>query len=242
MSQSKEAKVDLAAAVEALRGQSIGPFETDALALDAEGRIAIFFGSGDRPVASMGALRSASEVMERLFARATERQQPVAGNAYRETCGRPPEIVYDTPRETPDRGLHERPTSGYPQLVVASDLGAQDVRQALETWGGHEVLTREGFAVVLDVVGAITFDELHASAACRGCRNLDDPADPKVRSPRVLALAGLYVYGEGADGSWLRIATPGVAADADDLTGARLLALPDVSFEEAAWLPGAVLT
>lgn len=242
MSKNKEAKIDLATAVEALKGQAIGPFETDALARDGEGRIAIFFGSGDRPVASMGALRSASEVMDRLFSRATERQQLRAGSAYREPNGRPAEIVYDTPRETPEQGLHERPTSGYPQLLVASDIGASDVRQALETWGGHEVLSREGFAVVLDVVGAITFDELHASAACRGCRNLDDPADPKVRSPQVLALAGLYVYGEGTDGTWLRIATPGTPADLDDLAGARLLALPEVSFEEASWLAGAVLT
>lgn len=242
MTSTPGGTIDLDAAVKALAGQPIGPFETDALAHDGHGRIAIFFGSGDRPIASVGALRSASEVMERLFARATERQHAEVGSAYRATDGRPPEIVYDTPRETPHRGLHERPTSGYPQLVVASDVGAQDVRQALETWGGHEVLTREGFAVVLDVVGAITFDELHASAACRGCRNLDDPGDPKVRSPQVLALAGLYVYGEGTDGSWLRIATPGLPADIDDLAGARLLALPRASFEEDSWLPGEVLT
>jgi hypothetical protein len=45
---------------------------------------------------------------------------------------------------------------------------------------------------------------------------LDDANDPRARSPAVLATLGFYVYGVG-DGIWLRIASPSVAADEEDV-------------------------
>ena len=79
----------------------------------------------------------------------------------------------------------------------------------MDELGGREVHARDAYAAVLDRVGFISYEELHQTNACGGCRVIDNPKDPRPRAPETLATAGLYVYGHAAVGrsAWLRMAS-----------------------------------
>jgi hypothetical protein len=93
--------------------------------------------------------------------------------------------------------------------------------------------------MVFPVIGPMTYDEIHQTELCLGCRVLDDPSDPRPRAPEALAAAGLYAYahtGESAGEPYRRIAAPSLAADLADLEPvvqllASLVKLP-ISFDE----------
>jgi hypothetical protein len=148
------------------------------------------------------------------------------GDGYRTAASLARKPVFDAPRGSQQSPLHERPFEGYPHLVIASDDGAAIVSRIMTELGGREVLAREAFGAMIDVVGWVSYDELHDSGACGGCRVVDNPQDPRPRAPEALATAGLYVYGftsaqergrRGGAGAWSRMASPSVPVDGTEL-------------------------
>jgi hypothetical protein len=85
----------------------------------------------------------------------------------------------------------------------------------LKELGAREHLARDAFGAAIDVIGYLSYEELHGGGACAGCRVLDTLEDPRPRAPEALAKAGLYVYGFATQ--WSRIASPSVPVEAREL-------------------------
>ncbi len=214
MAEHKASGVDLASAVKALEGTAVSPLDVDWLAVDRDGALAIFLGDGTQTPAGAD-VAGTSRLIESVLA--LYRRGGAGGASYR-SAGRTiaGEPVFDLPRASPNEPLHEPPSSGYPHLLFATEEGAFAVRAAMLMCGGHEVLSRGGFAVVLDMLDESTREDLHDEEACAGCRVLGLADDPHPRAPEMLATLGFHVY-RFAGGGWIRIASPTVAADASDL-------------------------
>lgn len=229
------AGVDLAEARSQLAGITVDlSLDTDFLAVDDADEIAVFLGEESTQVPSLRGAAMTSKVLEGLARAVVARAERSAG--YREAAEHTNEVYFDVPRSSETVALHERPVAGYPHLVVASPSGVAAVRYVLDTFGGREVASPDGFAVALDVLGAMTEAELHRDRACAGCRVLDDPADPRPRSPEALARAGLHVYTAGSDG-WVRVASPTRGARHGDLADVRLVRARLTTFASTRWLP-----
>lgn len=227
------------AAAKTLAGTRAPELDVDWLGMDPTGAIAVFLGNEDTPVPSRADPGGTSAALE-LIAHSMRTRLGLTTNpeaAYRALGSRTQEPVFDAPRSSPTDALHESPFSGYPHLVVAAPGGEAMVRAFLSELGGREVLARSAFAVSLDVLGPISDEELHLEQACFGCRVLDDPNDPRPRSAEALASSGLYVY-TVTKGGWIRVASPTVAADRDDLQGVGLRAVVEIAepFESSLWL------
>ncbi|MBX3189595.1 MAG: hypothetical protein KF819_21395 [Labilithrix sp.] len=232
--------VDLASARKKLSGAAAPRFHTDWLAVDLAGRYAIFLGDDTIPLPSDADAEGTSKLVDEI--RASFAGFPGASvlvEAYRSPAHRAREPVFDVPCISRGEPLHEERFAGYPHLVIATPDGAALVRQALTDLGGREALTRGPFAVVVDDLGPMTYEELHEASACDGCRVLDDPRDPRARSPELLASVGLYVYG-WSGWAWIRITSPGVPADRDDLEAVGGAGVSPVTVEfrhdDTAWL------
>jgi len=146
------------------------------------------------------------------------RAQATAAEGYRGAAAREIEPIWDVPRGASGAPLHEARCEGYPHLVISDAPAA--LREAMSTWEGAEALTRVGLGARFPVLGAMTYDELHAVDACLGCRVLEDPADPRVHAPESAARLGLYVFAHVDDdpaAPYRRVASPSTAADLGDL-------------------------
>jgi hypothetical protein len=222
--------IDLAAAAMALRGLVGRALDVDWLALDSAGDVAVFLGDDTSPVPSARNAEATSTALEAITRAVAHRFAVVeVERAYRVPAARAQEPIFDAPLAAPNTPLHETWFKGYPHLVVASPTGAEGVRRIMSELGSREVQARDAFAVALDVLGFVSYEELHESGACAGCRVLDDPADPRPRSPEALAAAGLFVYAfastpqdaradaQTPGGAWLRVASPSVPADRRDV-------------------------
>ena len=224
-------------AVEAAKGATVARMDGDWLAVDRDGHVAFFRGNDHGPIpvtADRERVSEALEVMARAAAVLAAARTGDAPDAYRGAAQRAQDPIFDTPAQ------HERPFEGYPLLVVGSHPA---LREVAAEWGARDVLTREGFGVAFPVIGSMSYDQLHDTEVCQGCRVLDDPADPRPGSPEALATLGLFVYAHvDADRAlpYQRIAGPSVPADLADLEPlvhqlASRVALP-VSFEAVAAL------
>jgi hypothetical protein len=236
MSDSKPPGLTIQDAVEAAKGATVARLDCDWLAVDRDGHVAFFRGNDHGPIPVTADRERVSEALE-VIARAAAVLAAATTSepdAYRGAAQRAQDPIFDTPAQ------HERPFEGYPLLVVGSD---PVLREVAAEWSARDMLTREGFGVVFSVIGSISYDQLHDTGVCRGCRVLDDPNDPRPGSPEALATLGLYVYAHvDADRSapYRRIAGPSVPADLSDLEPlvqqlASRVALP-VSFEAVAAL------
>lgn len=228
-----------ATAASLLAGTRAPDFDVDWLGMDSTGAIAVFLGNEETPVPSRADPDGTSVALERIAA-SVRRRLGITTNpeaAYRVLGSRTQEAVFDAPCSSPMVPLHEDPFRGYPHLVVSAPGGEAVVRALLSELGGREVLARNAFAASLDALGPISCEELHMEGACAGCRVLDDPNDPRPRSAEALASSGLYVYAVTKRG-WLRVASPTVAADRDDLHDVGLGTLVQIpeSFEASQWL------
>jgi hypothetical protein len=211
---------NLAAVRERLAGLPERRLDFDFLGVDTVGNVAVFLGDDDSPAPRAENAQATSALLEEL-ARSIDRTAAVAGDGYRIAATRAREPIFDAPR-SPDGGpLHEKTFEGYPHLVVAAADGAEVVRRLMSELGGREVATRQDFfGAAVDVLGWVSYAELHEGGACSGCRVLDDPIDPRPRAPEALAKAGLYVYGFAkiaGKGEWLRIVSPSVPVDREEL-------------------------
>lgn len=234
--------VDLSAARSRLAGLPARRLDSDWLAVDDAGHVALFI-ANERGLIPEGAdVADVAEALEALARAALVKKNTTmtANEGYRGFADRVQDPIYDAPCSSRGRPTHEAPIEGYPLLVVAAHPG---LREVAAEWEAREAFTREGFAMVFPVIGPTTYAELHDTGLCLGCRVLDDPIDPRPRAPEALAAAGLYTYahvGENASDPYRRIAGPSLAADLADLEPvvqnvASLVKLP-VSFEEAASL------
>jgi hypothetical protein len=233
--------VDLAAARKELAGLPKRPLDTDWLAIDRDGRVALFAGNERGPIPESADVTLVAEALEALVrAAAVRKASAVATETYRASASRTPDPVFDAPCSSRGRPAHETPIEGYPLLVVGAHPG---LREVAAEWEGREASARDGFAMVFPVIGPMTYEEIHHTELCLGCRVLDDPTDLRPRSPEALAAAGLFSYAHVAETSaepYRRIAGPSIAADLADLESivqvvASLVKLP-VSFEETASL------
>lgn len=237
------AGVDLTRAAKELRGVVARALDVDWLGLDPAGNVAVFLGDDASPVPPGTDAEVTSAALEAV-ARAVAQRTAAAAveDAYRAAAARAQEPVFDAPLAAPGVALHDKPFDGYPHLVVASPHGAEVVRRVMNELGGREVLARHDFAAAIDVVGHVSYEELHEGGACAGCRVLDDPNDPRPRAPEALAAAGLYVYAFATTPSgdaWIRVASPSVPADRGDLQEMAHLSASFVEvafgFEETTW-------
>ena len=233
--------VNLTSARKALAGLPKRPLDTDWLAIDRDGHVALFAGNERGPIPEPADVTRVVEALDAIArASAVRKASAVATESYRGFAGRTEDPVFDAPCSSRGRPAHETPIQGYPLLVVGSHPG---LREVAAEWEGREAVAREGYAIVFPVIGPITYEEIHQAELCLGCRVLDDPTDPRPRAPEALAAAGLFTYahvGEMHTQPYRRIAGPSVAADLADLEPvvqlvASLVKLP-VSFEEAASL------
>jgi hypothetical protein len=185
--------------------------DVDSVRIDDAGHVAVFLGDDESPPPTEELGTRTSELLERLAEYRVERVVAgVRSSEYRMAASLAQEPIFDAP------ALHVRPLSGYGHLVVSAAEGEPTVRRLLGELGGREVTARRGYAVVLEALGPVSYDELHQDGACLGCRPHDHLEDPPLRSPEALAIAGLYVYGY-ARGEWLRIVSPSVPAERGDL-------------------------
>lgn len=233
--------VDLGAASRMLAGVRPMALDVDWLAGDSSGCFGIFLGddsttyrlpTGADPI---GASKLIETIRTTFDARTVGTSLPTYRHAAHSDTGEP---IFDLPRRSDLEPLHEPRFSGYPHLFVASDNGAAAIRDAMIEYGGREVSSRGAFAASIPI-GALTYDFLHETGACEGCRVLDPADDPRPRSPEMLATLGFFVYGY-AGGMWLRIVIPSMAADLHDLerlgasrTGRIAF---DGRFDDSPWL------
>ena len=224
-------------AVKAAKGAVVARLDGDWLGVDRDGHVAFFRGNDRGPIPVTANRERVSEALEAIaraaavFAAVPKGDAP---DAYRGAALRVQDPVFDTPAQ------HERPFEGYPLLVVGSHPA---LREIAAEWGARDVLTREGFGVVFSAIGSMSYDQLHETEVCAGCRVIDDPADPRPDSPEALATWGLYVYAHvdaNRSAPYQRIAGPSVPADLADVEPlvhqlASRVALP-VSFEACARL------
>lgn len=233
--------VDLASARGELAGLPDRRLDTDWLAVDRDGHVALFVGNERGLVPDAADVARVAEALLAIARAAAMRRESVAETeTYRGFADRQQEPVFDAPCSSRGRPAHERPLEGYPLLIVGAD---PELRAAGADWEPREVVAREGYGLVFPVIGAITYEELHEKGLCLGCRVLDDPNDPRPRAPEAVAAAGLFTYahnGESSAEPYRRIAGPSLAADLADVEPvvqlvASRVALP-ISFEEAATL------
>ncbi len=235
--------VDLASARQELAGLPARRLDGDWLAVDRHGHVAFFAGNerGRVPeAADVSRVAEALDALARARAVAVRRASSEAADTYRASAEVAEDPIFDAPCSSRGRPAHEAPFEGYPLLVVGAHPG---LREVAAEWEGREVMARAGYAIVFPVIGPMTYEEIHLTELCGGCRVLDDPEDPRPRAPEALAAAGLYSYahvGDSSDDPYRRIAGPALAADLADLEPvvqmiASLVQLP-VSFEEAGSL------
>ncbi|MDB5221023.1 MAG: hypothetical protein JWO86_8950 [Myxococcaceae bacterium] len=233
--------VNLGDARRLLAGTPIRRLDTDWLAVDSAGHVALFAGNERGPIPEPADVTRVMEALEAIArAAAARKASTTASEAYRGFADRAQDPVFDAPCSSRGRPTHEARLEGYPLLVVASHPG---LREIAAEWEGREVVAREGYGIVFPVIGPMTYEEIHQNDLCLGCRVLDDPVDPRPRAPEALAAAGLFTYahvGEMSSEPYRRVAGPSLAADLADLEPlvqivASLVELP-VSFEEAATL------
>ena len=233
-------KPDTYAMSRALKGLVPPRLETDWLGVDRNGFVAFFAANEHGPIPrlaeppqtddALAALRATR--LERAAARKTE-------DAYRGAPVEVSEPIFDLPCLATGEPLHEEPSRDYPQLVIGTDLA---IRVAGGEWSARDALTRYGYGLVFPALGQISWNELHAGA-CEGCRVMDDPTDPRPRSPEALTAAGIYVYAHTGDNRNLpyrRIASPSRPALVHDLEALAVLASRvalDTSFDEQSALP-----
>ena len=240
---TKFPKLDLTKAAQELAGVHVGELDVDWLAVDEAGRIAVFLGDHASPIPLQGDPAGTAIALEIVTRRVPARiAAATTALGYRGLAREVHQPVFDAPRAAPGEALHEPPFEGYPHLVVATVDGAEVVRRLMDELGGREVHARDAYAAVLDRVGFISYEELHQTNACGGCRVIDNPKDPHPRAPEMLATAGLYVYGHAAVGrsAWLRMASPGRPLDRRVLVAMAdstpaLQPLP-ARFEDAPWI------
>lgn len=224
--------VDPAAAAKTLAGTRMPSLEVDWLARDADGRYAVFLGDESSRAPAGADLAGAAALLDAVRASfdalaSSEGRRESYRSSARASIG---EAVWDLPRRSPTVALHESRASGYPHLLFAAPDAAEKLRDTTIEYGGRETVSREGFAVIVDALGALGHESLHEQGACAGCRVLDLPGDPPLRSPAMLASLGFYVYVH-ADGTWLRVASPSVPADASDLEAIGCIGVRCISLQ-----------
>jgi hypothetical protein len=233
--------VNLGDARRILAGLPERRLDGDWLAVDQNGHVALFAGNERGLIPELADVARVSEALDAIARAADVRKASAAASeTYRGFAERAQDPVFDSPCSSRGRPAHETPIDGYPLLVVGTHPGLRELAVA---WQGREVVARDGFAIVFPSMGRTTYEELHQTELCNGCRVLDDPVDPRPRAPEALAAAGVYTYahtGETYAEPYRRIASPSLAADLADLEPvvqliASLVKLP-VSFEEAATL------
>lgn len=233
--------IDFYTARQELKGLPARPLDTDWLAVDDAGHVAFFAGNDHGPIPGVADVGRVTEALEALArAAAAVRGMGVVPGGYRRADEDVREPVFDAPIGALGEPSHEAPLDGYPFLVVGTHPALRDIGVEAHA---RETPARRGIALGFPRIRRSTYDELHGTGLCDGCRVLDDPSDPRPRAPEVLAAAGLYVYAHFdayAGGPYRRVASPSVAADLVDLeTIVQLVAsrvrLP-VSFEEASSL------
>jgi hypothetical protein len=234
--------VNLGDARRLLAGLPKRPLDTDWLAVDRDGRVALFVANERGPIPEPADVSRVAEALEALARAGAVRRNAsaVATDTYRGSASLATDPVFDAPCSSRGRAAREAPIEGYPLLVVGALPG---LREVAAEWEGREAAAREGYAMVFPVIGPTTYEEIHQTELCLGCRVLDDPIDPRPRAPEALAAAGLFAYAHVAESSaepYRRISGPSLAADLADLEPivqliASLVKLP-VSFEEAASL------
>ncbi len=234
--------VDLSDARRRLAGTPARRLDSDWLALDSAGHVALFIANDLGPIPTAADVAGVAEALDAIARAALVKRNAAltANEGYRGFADRTQDPIYDAPCSSRGRPAHEAPLEGYPLLVVAAHPRLREVGAKCEA---RDVAAREGFAMVFPAIGATTYAALHDSDLCLGCRVLDDPVDPRPRAPEALASAGLYTYahvGPNPSDPYRRIAGPSLAADLADLEPvvqnvASLVVLP-ISFEDAASL------
>jgi hypothetical protein len=232
--------VNLADARAVLAGLPERRLDGDWLAVDRNGHVAFFAGNERGPIPQAADVARVDEALLAIARAAAVRKASAGTETYRGSVAIELDPVFDAPCSSNGRASHESPIEGYPLLVVGAHLG---LREVAAEWEGREALAREGYAMVFPVIGPMTYEELHQTDLCLGCRVLDDPTDPRPRAPEALAAAGLYTYahtGESSAEPYRRIAGPSLAADLADLEPvvqliASLVKL-DVSFDDVVSL------
>lgn len=232
--------VDLAEARAQLAGLPARRLDGDWLAIDKNGHVALFVGNERGALPEAADVERVEEALEAIARAAAARKASAGTETYRGFVAIDHDPVFDAPCSSRGQPAHETPIQGYPLLVVGAHPG---LREVAAEWEGREVIAREGYAMVFPVIGPMTYEEIHQTELCLGCRVLDDPVDPRPRAPEALAAAGLYTYahtGESFTEPYRRIAGPSLAADLADLEPvvqlvASLVQLP-VSFDEMASL------
>lgn len=213
--------VDLAKARKILEGMPAARLDSDWLAVDQAGSVALFTANERGVIPSVADTARVSEALEAL-ARALGIRKTTATlgaevAAYRGFAERGQEPIFDAPCSSPGSASHESPLDGYPLMVTASD---PEVRALTVDWSPREAVMRNGFGLVFPVIGRATYEELHERGLCLGCRVADDPSDPRPRSPEAVASAGVYVYAHASGSAgdpYRRVASPTVAAELADL-------------------------
>lgn len=222
--------------------------DVDWIASDLAGGVAMFLGETTASLPRAADPRMAPRVLEAV-ARALPRIRAEAVvSSYRE--GVPVrDAVFDPPRSAPGVPIHEAPFLGYSHVIIAHPDHLDRVRSAMRAPGGREMPGRGAVAFAFDRLAPAEYDALHAAGACDGCRAEDDPRDPRARSARTLAAAGLYVYafvagavaGAPPSGVWARVASPARSPSRVELQELDLegVALPDLEivFEETPFIP-----
>ncbi|MDB4942458.1 MAG: hypothetical protein JWP97_1992 [Labilithrix sp.] len=204
---------------EAARGIAGPRLDSDWFAVDRRGHVAFFMG-GERgpipadatPSLSDGALGVLAE--DRAAAATIEAEGELAG--YRGAERRVREAVFDVPTAADGGALHEHALGGYPLLVTGSSPVLGEIGRA---WSAKEASSPIGLALLFPAIDAGAYAALHAEGACTGCRVVDDPADPRPRSPEALGASGFHVYGHvgAATNPYRRIAAPSFPAVLADL-------------------------
>jgi hypothetical protein len=217
-------------------------FETDWLAVDARGHVALFRGgtTGALPLAAQP--ERTEEALEALMRADDARRM---GFGYRDAGGQANEPIFDPPVSSDGGPLHERATVDYPHFVVAED--GVKLHDVLCDVALREVIVSRGAGVVATAVGEFTWEMLHESpnGICIGCRATFDLDDLPPRAPALVARAGLFVYahdGVGEHAPYVRVVSPSVPADLADLEPVVAKLAGNVSFaidfaERELWSP-----